>query len=604
MCGIAGIINKTTSSKENNQQMVSQMLNTMKHRGPDDNQILNQKDATIGINRLSIVDPIMGKQPMLSKYTTWAIVFNGEIYNFKELKQGLGSQNQTNFQTESDTEVLLKLFENEMQECICKLNGMFAFCITDGEAAYLVRDRLGIKPLYYRLDDGNLIFASETKALITEVVPSLNIERTYHEFESNIGNETLFAGIFEVPPGAYIKYDSITGKLSVHYYYKLDNIATKAISRFQAIEEMKWLVEDSIKIRTDTDLSYTCLVSGGIDSTIVALLSKPSYTFSAIVGERDYLDEKSFLNAYTQKSNSCLIRIEPTPEDFKECFAKIIYALDFPVTTLASFSQFLLAREIAKKNIKIVLSGLGADEHLGGYIRHVALLFPEERNKIEAILPAYKPLFSKAESDQCKRSDAWRYYQIANRGTYNSLSGYRVVNNKFRNSNSLLNAATRFDLSITLPPLLRADDRLNMYHSIEARAPFLDYRIIEFSLSLEDRLKISFNALSGDLTTKYVLREAFRDLLPHDIYQQKQKIGFPSPVTLWLNTVFLNLVKNSYEILNFNDETQQLFNRKIIHDNYEFSRKEWLMVQFAAWYLLFFKKYAPQEVTEILFKDR
>lgn len=590
MCGIAGVlstINLSTRSKKE----VESLLHKISHRGPDDSGTELLSNACIGANRLAIVDKKNGHQPITSKCTNTAIAFNGEIYNYHLLKSKL--KNKHYLQTNTDTEILLHLFEENKIKALNMLNGMFAFCITDNTYSYLVRDRLGIKPLYYKFKNNNLYFASEAKCLIDNN-PKMNIESTYQEFETNINNETLFKGIFELPPGSYLIFNSKTGKYKIKSYYRLPTNALSKISEKEAIKKFKLLLENAVKIRTSTDLSYGIYVSGGIDSTIISILSKPRLLFTSIVKEKRYLNESKYIKIVEKLFGKKLIKLEFNIENFKDYFVEMVHSLDFPTTSLAAFTEFALAKEVSKYKFRIMLNGIGADEYLGGYVRHVALV-----NKNKKILnksyPSYKELFLKNSSST---NLSTTYYNLINRSKKRSELGSFEIKKIFQKQKTILNSAASTDFKISLPSLLRIEDRINMHFGIESRSPFLDYRLIEFAYKLPDDLKIKI--FQDKIVTKYILREAFQKQLPKEIYLRKDKIGFPSPVSLWLAKELNYAVHNSYNILK-NTPLKNSF--KIEKSNKKFSRKNWHLVQFAAWYLLFFKNMSVSNTSKVLFSN-
>lgn len=597
MCGIAGIIVRHNESPGNREgQHVLDMLKEISHRGPDQMGLLIKGDALIGANRLSITDRHGGDQPICSCCSDWSIAFNGEIYNFQQLRKELNQGH--SLRSDSDTEVLLHLFEDQGEDCFRLLNGMFAFCITDGATTYLVRDRFGIKPLYYRIERGQLRFASEAKSLVLDERPRLNLESTYLNFETNVGNETLFKGIFEVPRGSYLCFNSLSGELSMKRYYSMRKLEPKSVGTQEAIERTRWLVKDAVRVRTNTDLCYGCSVSGGLDSAIVASLSRPKCLFSAVVRGRKYLEEESYLKYVESASSSETLRVTPSITQLESHLVEMVYALDFPVTTLAGFTQFVVCEQVNKHQVRILLSGLGADEFFGGYVRYAALMLRDRLDLVAARFPDYKPLLSKTTEADRSRLPHRTYFHLINRGEF-SEEGANVVKEIFSRGSSILNSAALVDMSISFPPLLRADDRLNMYFGIEGRSPFLDHRIVEFALSLEDSLKIRNQA--NRIDTKFVLREAFKDVISPEILERRDKVGFPSPVTLWLNDRYNYVVNNANRVLQTSNALKGIFDNSILSDTSEFSRTKWHMVQFAAWYLIFFEKCSLEEARRILF---
>jgi len=598
MCGIAGVLENCTSRLEGSGKRVHDMLDLLKPRGPDDSRVISLGAATLGACRLSIVDKEHGRQPISSACTGLQIVFNGEIYNFRELRNRLDSKHI--LRGNSDTEVLLHLCEEFGVDAFEELNGMFAFCITDGETGYLVRDRLGIKPLYYTFKGEALLFASEAKALFPRR-PIINLEPTFDNFEANVGYETPVAGIYEVPPGSYLTFNMKTGHTSLSAYYTIDNRHVKSLNEEAAVDRLRWLVEDAISLRVPSDMLFGCYVSGGLDSAIVAQVSKPELLLSAIVKDREYMHEEKYLRVVAEAVGGECITISPSPEEFVSSFVEMVYALDFPTTTLAAFVQFLLSREASKKGLKVVLSGIGADEYLGGYVRHIAMLRPEKLLALKTY-ESYGALVKKLPNHGANLTPSERHSYLINRSPYRSNAYLDIIRTVFGRQASNLNGAAASELRFSLPSLLRTDDRLNMHFGVEGRAPFLDFRLIDFVFSLQDDLKLR-ELPNGTILTKYVLRKAFESHLPDAIVNRLDKVGFPSPVALWLEGTFSKHVQRAYEVINGVPELAALFPKELLLNKNEFSRKRWQITQWAAWYLLFCEHWSITDTTQFLFDE-
>lgn len=604
MCGIAGIL--LLGKEQNNSidyfnsiEFVKNMLSAIHYRGPDNSTVISTGNAVIGANLLAILDKTNGSQPKKSLSGELVLALNGEIYNFCELLAKLKEYRPLNSRT--DTEVLLYLFEDYGIDCLHYLNGMFAFVVTNGKQAYLVRDRFGVKPLYYSFRENYIYFSSEAKTLIQER-PVLNLETTYSNFETSLGNETLFSGIFEIPAGSYLEIDLISGIYKVIRYYSLPLFSnSNELSEKQAIDYVRYLVEDAIKLRTQNISSYGCFVSGGIDSSIIASQSSPDYLFSAIVQERDYLDEEKYVLTLEKFINHKIVRIKPKIFDVIKYLVEIVYVLDFPVTSFAALSQYLLSMEARKKDLRVTLTGLGADEYMGGYMRHLAIFFPAKDIFSQKAYKNYTPLLKKIENLSAD-SFVDKYFTLINRSTLskNELAK-QYIHNIYNPNDSLLNNIAKVDFAISFPPLLRMDDRINMLFNIESRSPFLDYRLIEFFFSIGDNLKIKKSEKSG-YTSKYILRQAFADSIPKEILDRKDKVGFPSAIGIWMsNPAFDYGLKKAYAIISEIETIKSLFPRAAIKSLNEFSRCRWIMLQFAIWHLLFFEKLSVDEVTKIIF---
>lgn len=594
MCGIAGIV--TGHDKVNSAILLQEMLQVLVSRGPDEEGSIELGKIMFGTKRLALVNIDNGRQPKTSLCSKWAVGFNGEIYNYRDLANSAGIASGSN---PSEVDVLLALFNKQGIEFVNLLNGVFAICLTDGKTVYLIRDRYGEKPLYYSLFDKQLRFASEAKALVFDHIPFMNIEENFFEFESNVGIETLFKGVFEVPAGCYLKFNIDSEKLEVVTYYSLLGREISAIDNNDAVREFRDLIFDAVKIRVPENNLFGCYVSGGIDSSSIALLSNSKYLFSAVVKDRQYLNESKYLDILENVSEGKVNRFTPDISSFEKYFVEMVYALDFPVGTLSAFILFLLAKRVKEENnIKIMLNGMGADEYMCGYARHLPLFAPEIIKN-----PTYKeylPLFSKCQGAGNQNYEM--YYRLLSRSSPTD-HGSSLVKKIFSSQQTYSNSLAATDFSLTLPSLLRVDDRINMHFGIESRSPFLDHRIVDFVFTLPDKLKVQILNERG-VTSKFILRKAVADILPKQIRKRKDKIGFPSPVTLWIEQHFSFAVKNALEIISSSPAGSFFLRRDIKSQDGEFDRKKWLILQFAAWYLLFFEKLTISETTKILFQHR
>ncbi|MDP9314409.1 MAG: asparagine synthase (glutamine-hydrolyzing) [Chloroflexota bacterium] len=599
MCGIVGALDTRDTKRRSQNACTLDMLGKIQHRGPDESCVTSVGSVSLGACRLSIVDPELGSQPIRSMCSQLQLViaFNGEIYNFRTLRAAL--QEDHDFRSASDTEVILHAFEEFGVEAFSRLNGMFAFCITDGETSYLVRDRFGVKPLYYRCEGTRLLFASEARALLGHRA-ELHLEPTCTDFETIVGYETPFRGIFEVPPGTYLRYDAACGQHTLHSYYSLDQRQVEEISEQQAIEKMRWLITDAVRIRTDTELPFGCFVSGGIDSSIVAYLAQPDYLFSSIVTDRAYLNEEHYVNILRRNLGGWFVDVRLDPSQFGQYFIEMVQALDFPTTNLSAFTQFLLSKAVHEHELRIVLGGIGVDEYLGGYARHVAIVAPNREQLLQGGFKHYAPLFSKLAPLGESADLPDMYYALINRAGQPSEAGRSVVRDTFATQQSALNGLAATDLLISFPPLLRCDDRLNMHFSIESRSPFLDYRVVDFAFSLPDSFKIR-QMDDSRVLTKYILRKAFEDIVPKTIVYREDKVGFPSPVALWLQTYFQEAVQHAYNVVSKVPGLAPLFPRQVLSDKSEFGRARWQMMQWAAWHLLFVEQLTVAQTTKALF---
>ncbi|MCB1202244.1 MAG: asparagine synthase (glutamine-hydrolyzing), partial [Leptospiraceae bacterium] len=366
MCGIAGIINQELAVSER-ELLVSTMMKKLMHRGPDDSGIYSGNGFTIGHQRLSIIDLENGKQPMVSVDGRYSIVFNGEIYNYLELRQRL-VQKGIHFQTYSDTEVLLQLLILEKEKAFCSLNGMFAFAFIDNESGewILARDHFGIKPLYYFVDETRILFASEIKALFAKnmIAPQEDwhgIEQ-YLTFQFCLGEGTLFRDIKKVEPGYYIKgkNSSIVEKKSYwDTIYQIDEFHTKAFF----VEELRYLLDDSLKLQIRSDVPVGAYLSGGLDSSVVSSyasrhLDSSIPVFNGLFSEAAEYDESHFAKILAESIQADYFEVIPTEKDFVDSIRNLIYMMDEPVAGPGVFPQYMVSK-FASEHVKVVLGGQG-----------------------------------------------------------------------------------------------------------------------------------------------------------------------------------------------------------------------------------------------------
>lgn len=555
---------------------------------------------------MSIVDPAGGAQPVPTRCTTGGrqsgvlVGLNGEIYNHKELRESLRQPHR--FRGRSDTEVIAHLFEEQGRDAFPLLNGMFAVCLSDGVRTYLVRDRFGEKPLYYRLDGRSIHFASEVKALVTPGEVAVDLKGHYPDFETQVGDGTVFRGVTSVPPGHYLEIDHRTGASVLHRYYTLSGRPAPRITLRDAAERLRWLLGDAVRMRADSELGHACSVSGGIDSAAVAFLSSPELLVSAPVTGRSYLDERKYLALVGAGMAAPLLEVRPEPADLPRYFVDMVSALDYPVATLAAFPQYLISRAVAGRGYRILLSGLGADEYLAGYARHARILLGRQVAAGRQF-QTYGPLFAKL-TGSAGRDTAASYYKLICRGP-GGTAGQDLVRRLFHAQRSVANGLAAVDMEVSLPPLLRADDRLNMRFGLEGRAPFMDHRLVEFAFSLPDALKVRTDRRGRGgprVVTKAVLRGALRGLVPDAILKRPDKVGFPSPVALWLDGCFRPAVDRAWKVLSRQAPlVAESVSTPTGPAGGEFSRSRWLVLQWAAWHLLFVAGWPQSRVTDYLF---
>jgi len=524
MCGIAGFLSK--NPKFNSQEITRDMLARIRHRGPDQSGIYTQDNLALGMVRLSIIDKKKHGIPYQAFDKSMVVVYNGEIYNHDSLRHLY--KGRYNFKTSSDAETVLYHYLHKGTESFADYNGMYAFALYDcrKKDLYIVRDKAGEKPLYYVHRESFFAFASEIKALLRVVKPIFNKAcLSYEAYEFNAGEETLFKDIYNLMPGEYIKIDQ-KGKLTKHVYWKIwDNLISIPDDIKKITTRLTDLIVDAIELRTRNCVHrYGVFISGGVDSALIASIAKPDYLYTCHYALDGY-DELDYAKLVAKTLKKSLTIIRPSPEDFQRTRKQIIYHLDTPCTW-TSFSLWMLLEQ-AHKDIKVVLSGDGADEIFSGYHRYHLLHHDEQIKRLKA-LQQYSYLINHYYG-----SPIQRYARLVNRSANrydNNIIKYleEIIGGYFSRMNQdYIHAMGTTDFYTTMQELLQFGDRINMAFSIENRSPFLDYRLIQFAFSLPSRYKIKNGV------TKWIIKKIAKKFIPHEIVERADKRGFSAPVNQW-----------------------------------------------------------------------
>jgi asparagine synthase (glutamine-hydrolysing) len=522
----------------------------------------------LGHVRLSVIDLVSGSQPMLHEDGT-VIVFNGEIYNHVELRTEIGA---SLFKTTSDTEVILRAFQKWGEDCLQHLRGMFAFLIwvPQKKSVFFARDRFGIKPLYWhKRADGSVYLASEIKALLPFIAQrkvSDDMLGQYFSFQFCLGEKTLLGGVNQVMPAQCGWIDS-KGEIRVRQYWEVNYQIDFDHTEKYFVEKLKHLLDESVQLHMRADVDVGAYVSGGIDSSLLAILGRktqadrPFRAFNGKFHEGEAFDESRYAKAVADENDMELHIASISEDDFVETISDVIYHLDTPVAGPGAFPQYMVSK-LASKHLKVVLGGQGGDEIFGGYARYLIAYF-EQCIKggiegslgngqyvvtYESIIPNlstlanYKPLIKEFWSDGLFDSRDKRYFRLINRANtikpslqpdfINSDRVFEEFSKIFWGNNvgheSYFDLMTHFDFKTLLPALLQVEDRMSMAHGLESRVPFLDHPLVEFIATAPANIKF----LNGEL--KRLLKKSFVELLPQAITQRKDKMGFPVPINLWL----------------------------------------------------------------------
>ena len=587
MCGIAGIyLSGDKNSLKISSETIIRMSDSIKHRGPDDygyyitdkknnssfghlttkqlSKLKNSWSLLLGHRRLSIIDlSEKGRQPMSDEEGRFWITYNGEIYNYVELKEELVKKGH-NFKTSTDTEVVINAYKEWGKECVNKFNGMWAFAIWDGKnnELFCSRDRFGIKPFYYYFDGGTFIFASEIKAIL-EALPQNPVPDTDTIYEYVVdgslchNKKTFFKNISRLLPGHNLTLKKNGGiNLDKYWSYNSEDTSSDHTDNEDRFFE---LLKDSVRLRLRSDVQNGLTLSGGMDSSAIAALcddlkENDIHTYSAVFPGYK-LDESEYIETVVKEYNLNSNYIYPKPTDFTDSLKKMIWHMDYPSLSRPAFSYFEIMKEIAKSDSKVILEGQGADEELAGYIHKYFHLFildtMKDKNlsfldKSEKVLKACSNTFKKNGLKPFIVSIGKLFPPL--HMLFKKIIGITSVLNINQRSDKKEENGTRYESNLinrlykdhsreNLPYLLKYGDALSMANSIESRLPFLDYRLVEFIFQL------NYDEIMDENNSKSILRKSMTNFLPDKILN-RNKIGFATPFGDWFNKNIKTMVQN------------------------------------------------------------
>lgn len=546
MCGITGGIGLQNSF--NFTSDVKLMNKSIAHRGPDSEGIYfdEQSRFCFGHRRLAILDlSPLGQQPFV--INDYVITYNGEVYNFIEIRSEL-EKHGVNFQTQTDTEVILQSYIYWGDSCINKFNGMWAFAIFDPkrQEIFCSRDRFGIKPFFYTIFKDRFYFASEIKAFleIKEWKSKINLSIAYDFLANSLvshTNETFIDGVYDLRGGHNIKINLKSGKFSIYKYYNYENNEQSNIklSENQQKKYFEKLFINAVNLTMRSDVKIGSALSGGIDSsTIVSIMNlllkeKREYNnqecVSAIFSKEDKgIDESAFIDILSKKLQITIHKFEPNWDHLMKNLDKLIWYQDEPFPTLSIYAQFSVFEVAAKNNLKVMLDGQGADEIFAGYESFYKAYFKEllSDNPIKFLLAFFGYIFKHKKLPINKIFHYFLFYSKKNLG----FRKYFIESsNSFKRKkiNTVRGMSEDYLQNFGLHSLLKFEDRNSMTFSVESRVPFLDFNVVEYALNLNTKLKIKNGV------RKYILREAFKKILPKKIYNRYDKLGFPTPQERW-----------------------------------------------------------------------
>jgi asparagine synthase (glutamine-hydrolysing) len=629
MCGIAGIFKSDQESCVSRDDLAS-MTEIIKHRGPDDSGILLLDNVGLGHRRLSIIDLSGGHQPMSDHFNDTHIVFNGEIYNYRELREELIKAG-CNIRSNSDTEIILHAYSVYGELCVEKFNGMFSFAIWDRRKRilFLARDRLGKKPLYYYQDDAQFVFASEIKAItvLNSVKKSLNLQAIdkYFSYFYIPEPDTIFNSIQCVPPAHTVRIEN--GKVSFAKYWNPLIRENRWKGEDEWSEEINELLVDSVRLRMISDVPIGVFLSGGIDSSSITglmagLSSQKIRTFS-IRGGAEEFDETPFARAVVDKYQTDHIEMDIIPERIEDLLPSLVKFFGQPFADSSMIPTYQVSK-LARMHVKVALSGEGGDELFAGYdwhrkflvIARATSLSPNwfRKHILENFLPAYnEPVVTNSlisrilnraslatqlslkSSAECYQAFFTSFdtvfkskvYDESFRSKLTSFTHLQTneVASVFENTHgSLLSRALQTDQTFYLPSdLLQKVDRMSMANSLEVRSPFLDYRLVELAANIPDQFKIR-----GDIS-KYILKYSMRNVLPDIVLNRKTKRGFSIPVSKWFrgnlfdfaSTVLLESRSNLMDI--FSKPGLRMILAEHRSGRMDYGPQIWALVVYALW---------------------
>lgn len=608
MCGITGI---TDTQIEDFEEGIQKMTRCMAHRGPDDDGFFVDQKIALGMRRLAIIDLEHGRQPIASPDERFLIFFNGEIYNYKELKAELEGRGET-FKTESDTEVALRMFELFGTESFARLRGMFAIAIYDTKQGKLTlaRDHFGIKPLYY-WKRGNKIaaFSSEVKSFLSlkGFQPEVNDRAVYSylSYQYNPLEETFFKGVYKLPPGHSLSLDLKTGVFEIKRYFRLAFAPDESLDEAEGKDKIRAVMEDSVKHHMIADVPVGSFLSGGIDSSIIATLmqkirGRKNRVKTFTVTFDDVSSEGVEARETAEPLGTDHTEVVVSSEEYFHALEKAVYHFDEPVADPSAIGLYFLARE-ARKSVKVVLSGEGSDELFGGYNIYLAPFAADKIRwlpgfvlKILSLMPLRGRRYAerallRIEDWYIGNASVFRKSEVARlwKGSAEEPFSLKEI---YAEAAGLSDSAKMQHVDVStwlVGDILAKADKMTMAHSLELRVPFLDTEVAKVAATLPDRFKWR------EGVTKYLLREAFTSLLPESV-RKRPKLGFPTPVARWFTPgrgdLYDLILENDYVTTHLDvSEVKRIITAHLAgrRDN---SRKIYLFLMLAIWYNTFIRK--------------
>ena len=617
MCGICGF----TGQIVDRDKVIKNMTDVITHRGPDSSGFYQDSRISMGFRRLSIIDLDAGHQPIYNEDKSLVLTFNGEIYNYKELRDRLIECGHE-FYTNSDSEVLVHGFEEWHEDLLMKLRGMFGFAIynvKDG-SVFIARDFFGIKPMHYTLVDGEIIYGSEIKSILEhpkyEKRFNYRALDTYLSFQYAVPPETFFEDVYCLLPGHFLWYKN--GEVTTERYFEAKFRPDENLSEEDAVNKIESAFENSVNAHKIADVEVGCFLSSGVDSSYVSTYFADQKTFTVGFDFGEKYNEISWAKRLSEKIGVDHYTKLITSEEFWGAVPKVQYHMDQPLADPSCIALYFVSK-LASEHVKVVLSGEGADELFGGYqvyrspmnqriyhaicpyplrklFRKIALRLPDIKGR-DYLIRACDPL----EEDFIGNAFLYNYEQ-----KYELLKDPSIATRPQDLTKRFYNRARKYDkvtkmqyIDINLwlvGDILLKADRMSMANSLELRVPFLDKEVWKVASTIPSKLRVNRK------NTKYALRQAALRHLPEET-AQKEKLGFPVPTRVWLrDEKFYNIVKEEFK----SPTAQKFFNIDVImdwlDDHYEgladTSRKVWAIYVFLIWYKQYFGEVTSEEITE------
>jgi len=619
MCGITGIFSFSDSGRKHLHKITA-ATSALINRGPNAEGIYSHNNISLGHRRLSIIDTSdLAAQPFTDSSGRYTIVFNGEIFNFQELRDQLFASD-VQFRSKSDTEVLLYSYIKDKENCLTKLDGEFAFAVYDNinETLFIARDRFGIKPLYYYFDEDRFAFASEMKALIAFDIPKIIDKaslQTYLHLNYIPSPYSIFKDVFKLDPASYITIDSKAYFKKNSYYSIPYKPELQYVPDYEsAKKQLKELLEHSVRQRMIADVPLGSFLSGGIDSSIItAIASKNTndlHTFSIGYKDHPLFDETYYARLVAKKLKTDHTVFELGNSELYANLHSMLDYIDEPFADSSALAVNILSMQ-TKKHITISLSGDGADEIFAGYNKHAAELNARRGGIINKLMKASSPFLKHLpKSRNSKTGNKIRQLQKYSHGIkltekerywhWAGFAGNEMLKDNFQNNkefnerkneilknlNSDYNSVLLTDMQLVLEnDMLVKVDRMSMCQSLEVRVPFLDHKIVDFAFSLPANYKIDNN------DRKKILKDAFRDILPEELYTRKKQ-GFEVPLLEWFRTDLRSMITD--DLLNddfiseqniFNPDDIKELKMKLFSKNPDDSvAKVWAIIVFQYWW--------------------